>query len=140
MMYKIDELFNFLKKSNIEKEEKILDNVNRNKEKYSSYTEFNGEINKLLNLFVQDDEIIYQIENEYNEEKNGYNFNIKNIYANNSFDVFITISDNNIVYSNILRKSFDNRIEAKKYFDELRVIIRNNNVNDLSEIILNMLR
>ncbi len=139
-MYKIDELFNFLKKSNIEKEEKILDNVNRNKEKYSSYTEFNGEINKLLNLFVQDDEIIYQIENEYNEEKNGYNFNIKNIYANNSFDVFITISDNNIVYSNILRKSFDNRIEAKKYFDELRVIIRNNNVNDLSEIILNMLR
>lgn len=139
-MYKIDELFNFLKKSNIEKEEKILDNVNRNKEKYSSYTEFNGEINKLLNLFVQDDEIIYQIENEYNEEKNCYNFNIKNIYANNSFDVFITISDNNIVYSNILRKSFDNRIEAKKYFDELRVIIRNNNVNDLSEIILNMLR
>ena len=139
-MYKIDELFNFLKKSNIEKEEKILDNVNRNKEKYSSYTEFNGEINKRLNLFVQDDEIIYQIENEYNEEKNGYNFNIKNIYANNSFDVFITISDNNIVYSNILRKSFDNRIEAKKYFDELRVIIRNNNVNDLSEIILNMLR
>ena len=139
-MYKIDELFNFLKKSNIEKEEKILDNVNRNKEKYSSYTEFNGEINKLLNLFVQDDEIIYQIENEYNEEKNGYNFNIKNISANNSFDVFITISDNNIVYSNILRKSFDNRIEAKKYFDELRVIIRNNNVNDLSEIILNMLR
>ena len=139
-MYKIDELFNFLKKSNIEKEEKILDNVNRNKEKYSSYTEFNGEINKLLNLFVQDDEIIYQIENEYNEEKNGYNFNIKNIYANNSFDVFITISDNNIVYSNILRKSYDNRIQAKKYFDELRVIIRNNNVNDLSEIILNMLR
>ena len=139
-MYKIDELFNFLKKSNIEKEEKILDNVNRNKEKYSSYTEFNGEINKLLNLFVQDDEIIYQIENEYDEEKNGYNFNIKNISANNSFDVFITISDNNIVYSNILRKSFDNRIEAKKYFDELRVIIRNNNVNDLSEIILNMLR
>lgn len=139
-MCKIDELFDFLKKSNLEKEEKILDKANKNKEKYLSYTEFNDEINTLLNLFVKDSEINYKIENEYNEEKDGYNFNIKNIYVYNNFDVFISISDNNVVYSNILRKSFDNIIEARKYFTELREIIKSNNVNDLAEIILNKLR
>lgn len=139
-MYKINDLFDFLKKSNIEKEEKIFDKVNKKKEKYSSYTKFNDEINKLLNLFVQDNEINYHIENEYNEKKDSYNFNVVIINNDNNYDVFISISDNETVYSNVLRKLFNNKKEAKQYFDELSGIIRNNNVNDLSEIILNKLK
>ena len=139
-MYKINDLFDFLKKSNMKYEEKIFDKVNKKKEKYSSYTKFNDEINKLLNLFVQDNEINYHIENEYNEKKDSYNFNVVIINNDNNYDVFISISDNETVYSNVLRKLFNNKKEAKQYFDELSGIIRNNNVNDLSEIILNKLK
>lgn len=118
-MNEINKLFELLKNKSRIKENKILLKANNNENKYNNYDDFNNSINNLLNIFVDESEISYIIINEYNEIKDDYVFNIKNILDNEKYDVFISISDNTNIYSNILRKTFNNKIESEKYFNEI---------------------
>ena len=139
-MNEINKLFEFLKTKNIEKEKNLLSKVNNNENVYLSYDNFNNSLNNLLNLFVDDSEINYDIVNEYNEIKDTYLFNVKNIFNTENYDVFMSISNKYDNYSNILRKSFSNRIDADKYFNELTKLIKENNVKDLSSLLISMLK
>lgn len=139
-MNEINKLFDLLKNKNKMKENKILLKANNNGNKYNDYDDFNNSINNLLNIFVDESEISYNIINEYNEIKDDYIFNVKNIFINDKYDVFISISDNIDIYSNILRKTFNNKIESEKYFDELSQLIKEKNVKDLSSLLISKLQ
>lgn len=139
-MNEINKLFDLLKNKNKMKENKILLKANNNGNKYNDYDDFNNSINNLLNIFVDESEISYNIINEYNENKDDYIFNVKNIFINDKYDVFISISDNIDIYSNILRKTFNNKIESEKYFDELSQLIKEKNVKDLSSLLISKLQ
>lgn len=139
-MNEINKLFELLKNKSRIKENKILLKANNNENKYNNYDDFNNSINNLLNIFVDESEISYIIINEYNEIKDDYVFNIKNILDNEKYDVFISISDNTNIYSNILRKTFNNKIESEKYFNELSQLIKEKNVKDLSSLLISKLQ
>lgn len=139
-MNEINKLFELLKNKSRIKENKILLKANNNENKYNNYDDFNNSINNLLNIFVDESEISYIIINEYNEIKDDYVFNIKNILDNEKYDVFISISDNTNIYSNILRKTFKNKIESEKYFNELSQLIKEKNVKDLSSLLISKLQ
>ena len=139
-MNEINKLFELLKNKSRIKENKILLKANNNENKYNNYDDFNNSINNLLNIFVDESEISYIIINEYNEIKDDYVFNIKNILDNKKYDVFISISDNTNIYSNILRKTFNNKIESEKYFNELSQLIKEKNVKDLSSLLISKLQ
>ena len=109
-MNEINKLFELLKNKSKMKENNILLKVNNNGNKYNNYDDFNNSINNLINIFVDESEISYNIINEYNEIKDEFAFNVKNIFDNEKYDVFISISDNTNIYSNILRKTFKNKI------------------------------
>lgn len=139
-MNEINKLFELLKNKSKMKENNILLKVNNNGNKYNNYDDFNNSINNLINIFVDESEISYNIINEYNEIKDEFAFNVKNIFDNEKYDVFISISDNTNIYSNILRKTFNNKIESEKYFNELSQLIKEKNVKDLSSLLISKLQ
>ena len=139
-MNEINKLFELLNNKSKMKENNILLKVNNNENKYNDYDDFNNSINNLLNIFVDESEISYNIINEYNEIKDQVVFNVKNISDNEKYDVFISISDNTNIYSNILRKTFKNKIESEKYFNELSQLIKEKNVKDLSSLLISKLQ
>lgn len=139
-MNEINKLFELLNNKSKMKENNILLKVNNNENKYNDYDDFNNSINNLLNIFVDESEISYNIINEYNEIKDQVVFNVKNIFDNEKYDVFISISDNTNIYSNILRKTFKNKIESEKYFNELSQLIKEKNVKDLSSLLISKLQ
>lgn len=139
-MNEINKLFELLKNKSKIKQNKIMLKANNYENKYKDYDDFNNSINDLLNIFVDESEISFKIINEYNEIKDDYVFNIKNIFDSEKYDVFISISDNTNIYSNILRKTFHNKIESEKYFDELSQLIKEKNVKDLSSILISKLQ
>ena len=79
-----------------------------------------------------------KIIDSYEEEKENITFGALLENSNNNLIVSLLIFDKEFTYSNLLVKVFDKYQlnEAKLYFDELKNIIINNNLNDLSKIIL----
>ena len=136
----MEELFELLNKKNEEKEESILLKLKENNKDYSSYENFNSDLNNLLNIFVSDEELDdYIVTDEYSENKSNYLFKITGLLEDNTYIVFLSISNQSNIYSNILRKKFDDKNKAKDYFNELVSLIKENSVKDLSLILINKL-
>ena len=136
----MERLLKFLNNKIKEKENNILSKVNNNEIGYLDYDDFNNSICILLNLFIEDNEINYDLVNEYNKIKDTYIFNVKTIFSNDHYDVFMSISNKYDIYSNILRKTFNNKIDADKYFNELTNLVKENNVKDLSYLLINKMK
>lgn len=136
----MERLLKFLNNKIKEKENNILSKVNNNENGYLDYDDFNNSICILLNLFIEDNEINYDLVNEYNKIKDTYIFNVKTIFSNDHYDVFMSISNKYDIYSNILRKTFNNKIDADKYFNELTNLVKENNVKDLSYLLINKMK
>lgn len=136
----MEELFELLNKKNMEMEESILLKLKENNKDYSSYENFNSDLNNLLNIFVSDEELDdYIVTDEYSENKSSYLFKITGLLEDNTYIVFLSISNQSNIYSNILRKKFDDKNKAKDYFNELVSLIKENSVKDLSLILINKL-
>ena len=136
----MEELFELLNKKNMEMEESILLKLKENNKDYSSYENFNSDLNNLLNIFVSDEELDdYIVTDEYSENKSNYLFKITTLLEDNTYIVFLSISNQSNIYSNILRKKFNDKNKAKDYFNELVSLIKENNVKDLSLILINKL-
>ncbi len=136
----MEELFELLNKKNMEMEESILLKLKENNKDYSSYENFNSDLNNLLNIFVSDEELDdYIVTDEYSENKSNYLFKITGLLEDNTYIVFLSISNQSNIYSNILRKKFDDKNKAKDYFNELVSLIKENSVKDLSLILINKL-
>ena len=136
----MEQLFELLNKKNTEKEESILFKLKDNNKDYSSYEQFSSDLNNLLNIFVSDEELDdYIVMDEYSENKSNYLFTVTKLLEVNTYIVFLSISNQNNIYSNILRKKFNDKNKAKDYFNELVSLIKENNVKDLSLILINKL-
>lgn len=136
----MEQLFELLNKKNMEMEESILLKLKENNKDYSSYENFNSDLNNLLNIFVSDEELDdYIVTDEYSENKSSYLFKITGLLEDNTYIVFLSISNQSNIYSNILRKKFDDKNKAKDYFNELVSLIKENSVKDLSLILINKL-
>ena len=136
----MEELFELLNKKNMEMEESILLKLKENNKDYSSYENFNSDLNNLLNIFVSDEELNdYKVADEYSENKSNYLFTVTTLLEVNTYIVFLSISNQSNIYSNILRKQFNDKNIAKDYFNELVSLIKENSVKDLSLILINKL-
>ena len=136
----MEELFELLNKKNMEMEESILLKLKENNKDYSSYENFNSDLNNLLNMFVSDEELNdYKVADEYSENKSNYLFTVTTLLEVNTYIVFLSISNQSNIYSNILRKQFNDKNIAKDYFNELVSLIKENSVKDLSLILINKL-
>lgn len=136
----MEELFELLNKKNMEMEESILLKLKENNKDYSSYEKFNSDLNNLLNIFVSDEELDdYIVMDEYSENKSNYLFTATALLEDNTYIVFLSISNQSNIYSNILRKKFNDKNKAKDYFNELVSLIKENSVKDLSLILINKL-
>lgn len=136
----MEELFELLNKKNMEMEESILLKLKENNKDYSSYENFNSDLNNLLNIFVSDEELNdYKVADEYSENKSNYLFTVTTLLEVNTYIVFLSISNQSNIYSNILRKQFNDKNIAKDYFNELVSLIKKNSVKDLSLILINKL-
>lgn len=136
----MEQLFELLNKKNTEKEESILFKLKDNNKDYSSYEQFSSDLKNLLNIFVSDEELDdYIVMDEYSENKSNYLFTATALFEDNTYIVFLSISNQSNIYSNILRKKFNDKNKAKDYFNELVSLIKENNVKDLSLILINKL-
>lgn len=136
----MEQLFELLNKKNTEKEESILFKLKDNNKDYSSYEQFSSDLNNLLNMFVSDEELNdYKVADEYSENKSNYLFTVTTLLEVNTYIVFLSISNQSNIYSNILRKQFNDKNIAKDYFNELVSLIKENSVKDLSLILINKL-
>ena len=136
----MEQLFELLNKKNMEMEESILLKLKENNKDYSSYENFNSVLNNLLNIFVSDEELNdYKVADEYSENKSNYLFTVTTLLEVNTYIVFLSISNQSNIYSNILRKQFNDKNIAKDYFNELVSLIKKNSVKDLSLILINKL-
>lgn len=120
--------------------------VSRN-DKVKSIKELEDKFDKFMSMLgikaeptTKDYETILKekIIDSYEEEKANITFGALLENSNNNLIVSLLIFDKEFTYSNLLVKVFDKDQlnEAKLYFDELKNIIINNNLNDLSKIIL----
>lgn len=136
----MEELFELLNKKNEEMQESILLKLKDNNKDYSSYEQFNSDLNNLLNIFVSEEELDnYKVADEYSENKSNYLFTVTALLEVNTYIVFLSISNQSNIYSNILRKQFNDKNIAKDYFNELVSLIKENSVKDLSLILINKL-
>lgn len=136
----MEELFELLNKKNEEMQESILLKLKDNNKDYSSYEQFSSDLKNLLNIFVSDEELDdYIVMDEYSENKSNYLFTATALLEDNTYIVFLSISNQSNIYSNILRKKFNDKNKAKDYFNELVSLIKENNVKDLSLILINKL-
>lgn len=115
------------------------------KDQLESYEELEKHFHKLLNLFTSTEEssvsnkkiLKKQLINQHEETKeNNIIVGILNIIVKNTYVVSIAIFENEMVYENILLKIFNNIEESKGYFNDLKTLVKDNNLNDLSKIIL----
>lgn len=121
-------------------QESILLKLKDNNKDYSSYEQFNSDLNNLLNIFVSEEELDnYKVADEFSENKSNYLFTVKALSEVDTYIVFLSISNQSNIYSNILRKNFNDKNSAKDYFNELVSLIKENNVKDLSLILINKL-
>ena len=136
----MEQLFELLNKKNMEMEESILLKLKENNKDYSSYEQFNSDLNKLVNIFVREEELDdYKLVDEYSENKSNYLFTVTALSEVDTYIVFLSISNQSNIYSNILRKKFNDKNNAKDYFNELVSLIKENSVKDLSLILINKL-
>ena len=125
----MDELINFLEKKAINKKESRL--------VYSESSDIDVEM--LLNLLVPDDELNNEVLNKYENTKENYSFIVYCCLYDKRYNVFINIMNQGKLYSNVLRKNFDGKETAFDYFNELSIVIKNNDLNSLSKILLQRL-
>lgn len=136
----MEELFELLNKKNEVMEESILLKLKDNNKDYSSYEQFSSDLNNLLNIFVSEKELDdYKVTDEYSKNKSNYLFTVTTLSEIDTYIVFLSISNQSNIYSNILRKKFNDKNKAKDYFNELVSLIKENNVKDLSLILINKL-
>ncbi len=136
----MEELFELLNKKNEVMEESILLKLKDNNKDYSSYEQFSSDLNNLLNIFVSEEELDdYKVTDEYSKNKSNYLFTVTTLSEIDTYIVFLSISNQSNIYSNILRKKFNDKNKAKDYFNELVSLIKENNVKDLSLILINKL-
>ena len=115
------------------------------KEQFKSYEELEQHLHKLLNLFTSTEENVInnekkskkQLVDQYEEIKeNDIVVGVLNIIVKSNYNVSIAIFENEMVYENILLKVFNNIEESKFYFKELKTLVKNNDIDNLSKIIL----
>lgn len=97
------------------------------------------DVEMLLNLLVPDDELNNEVLNKYENTKENYSFIVYCCLYDKRYNVFINIMNQGKLYSNVLRKNFDDEETAFDYFNELSIVIKNNNLNSLSKILLQRL-
>lgn len=125
----MDELINFLEKKAINKRESRL--------VCSESSDI--DVETLLNLLIPDDELNNEVLNKYENIKENYRFIVYCCLYDKRYNVFINILNKGKLYSNVLRKNFDDKEVALDYFDELSDIIKNNDLNSLSKILIERL-
>ena len=125
----MDELINFLEKKAINKKESRL--------VCSESSDI--DVETLLNLLVPDDELNNEVLNKYENTKENYRFIVYCCLYDKRYNVFINIMNKGKLYSNVLRKNFDGKETAFDYFNELAIVIKNNDLNSLSKILLQRL-
>ncbi len=97
------------------------------------------DVETLLNLLVPDDELSNEVLNKYENTKENYRFIVYCCLYDKRYNVFINIMNKGKLYSNVLRKNFDDKEVALDYFNELSIVIKNNDLNSLSKILLQRL-
>ena len=97
------------------------------------------DVETLLNLLVPDDELNNEVLNKYENTKENYRFIVYCCLYDKRYNVFINIMNQGKLYSNVLRKNFDDKETAFDYFNELSIVIKNNNLNSLPKILLQRL-
>lgn len=119
----------------------------------NSYCKKNVSINNLKELHKKLDELVdkFQTPNEkekvkailkdrlidqYEEQKEDITFGVLIEFINNSYFVSMMIFDKEYTYSNLLKKEKKTLKDAKQYFEKLKTIIINNNLNSLSLYLL----
>lgn len=133
---------------------KLLNKINSNKseeEKINSYEEYDNHIKDLINKFsVFNREPLSEEKKEqllrerlvaqYEEEKEKeIAFGIANEFISNNYIVSLMIFDKDTTINNLLLKKFKSKEDSMLYFEELKNIIINNDINNLSKIILDRL-
>ena len=104
----MEELFELLNKKNEVMEESILLKLKDNNKDYSSYEQFSSDLNNLLNIFVSEEELDdYKVTDEYSKNKSNYLFTVTTLSEIDTYIVFLSISNQSNIYSNILRKKFN---------------------------------
>ena len=93
----------------------------------------------LLDLLVPNDELNNEILNKYENTKEKYKFIVLYCLFDKTYNVFIDIMDDENLYFNVLRRNFYDDKTASDYFDELSDIIKNNDLNSLSKILIERL-
>lgn len=116
---------------------KLTDNSAKNVYGIKDLDDLNNKIKALLTKNTPTDITKEKIVNQYEEVKDNITFGtlIENI--NQKYNVYIIIFDDNFIYSNILKKEYDNIDEAQVYFEELKINIKDKNIDLLSQFILN---
>lgn len=125
----MNEVINFLEKKAINKKESRL--------VCSESSDI--DVETLLNLLVPDDELNNEVLNKYENTKENYRFIVYCCLYDKRYNVFINIMNKGKLYSNVLRKNFDGKETAFDYFNELSIVIKNNDLNSLSKILLQRL-
>lgn len=97
------------------------------------------DVETLLNLLVPDDELNNEVINKYENIKEKYKFIVLCCLFDKTYNVFIDIMDDENLYFNVLRRNFNDDKTASDYFDELSAIIKNNDLNSLSKILIERL-
>lgn len=97
------------------------------------------DVETLLNLLVPDDELSNEVLNKYENTKENYRFIVLYCLFDKTYNVFIDIMDDENLYFNVLRRNFYDDKTASDYFDELSDIIKNNDLNSLSKILIERL-
>ena len=125
----MNEVINFLEKEALNKKELKLD----------CFESGNIDVKILLDLLVPDDELNNEVINKYENIKEKYKFIVLCCLFDKTYNVFIDIMDDENLYFNVLRRNFNDDKTASDYFDELSAIIKNNDLNSLSKILIERL-
>lgn len=125
----MNEVINFLEKKALNKKEAELD----------CFKSDNIDMKTLLDLLVPNDELNNEILNKYENTKEKYKFIVLYCLFDKTYNVFIDIMDDENLYFNVLRRNFYDDKTASDYFDELSDIIKNNDLNSLSKILIERL-
>ena len=112
--------------------------LNNKKKKFNSYKELTDHFQIMLNKFKEEKYEKKTDENilDYFEEiKEDVNFGVL-LEHNETYIISILIFYNDVCYSDVLIKDFKYFKEAGKYFFQLKLLVKNNNIEFLSKYIM----
>lgn len=99
----------------------------------SNESMLSNDLNDLLDLFIDENDISMKILYKNNRIINEFTFYVYCCVYDNNYDVFINLTDNEYLYSNILRKHFSDHNKALEYYHCLENIIKDNDLSKISE-------